>query len=62
VAQIKDLKARLEQTQATNKQMQEYVNFLKNSYVAYFNENSLHAFDNGAALSNNSYGFGQNLF
>ena len=56
--QIKDLKARLEQATATNKQMQDYVNFLKNSYMSYFNDNSLDSYDFG---SSNLYGLkGQN--
>ena len=48
--QIKDLKARLDQAQITNKQMQDYVNFLKNSYISYFNENTLNTFENSSNL------------
>ena len=58
-AQIKDLKTRLEQVQLTNKQMQEYVNFLKNSYVTYFNDGSLNSFD---SLSSTNYLNSQNNF
>lgn len=47
--QIRDLKSRLEQLQLTNKQMQEYVSFLKNSYVTYFNDNTLHSFESGSS-------------
>ncbi len=43
------MKAKLEQTQVANKQMQDYVNFLKNTYVTYFNENSLQNFDNSSS-------------
>lgn len=50
VMQIKDLKARLDQAQTTNKQMQDYVNFLKNSYISYFNENTLHSFESSSNL------------
>lgn len=49
LTQIKDLKAKLEQTQLTNKQMQEYVNFLKNSYITYFNESTLSSFESGGS-------------
>ncbi len=56
--QIKDLKARLDQAQITNKQMQDYVNFLKNSYISYFNENTLNTFEN----SSNLIGSQNNLF
>ena len=47
--QIKDLKARLDQAQVTNKQMQDYVNFLKNSYISYFNENTFQSFEQHGA-------------
>ena len=47
--QIKDLKARLDQTQISNKQMSEYVNFLKNSYIQYFNENVLRGFESSSS-------------
>lgn len=43
--QIRDLRYKLEQTQQANKQMQEYVHFLKNSYITYFNDNTLQNFD-----------------
>lgn len=46
---MKDLKARLEQAQASNKQMQDYVNFLKNSYMSYFNENTFDNFEYGGS-------------
>ena len=58
IMQIKDLKARLDQAQITNKQMQDYVNFLKNSYISYFNENTLNTFEN----STNLIGSKNNLF
>ena len=58
VMQINVLKARLDQAQITNKQMQDYVNFLKNSYISYFNENTLHSFES----SSNLIGSQNNLF
>ena len=36
LAQMRDLKERLEQTQVANKQMQEYIAFLKKTYSGYF--------------------------
>lgn len=54
--QIRDLKAKLEQAQLTNKQMQEYVNFLKNSYITYFNDQTI--FDSSSNNNNPLIGSG----
>lgn len=62
ITQIRDLKAKLEQMQVTYKQMQEYVNFLKNSYISYFNDQTLNTFDAGAASTNNFIGSSRNAF
>lgn len=48
--QVKDLKARLDQTHISNKQMSDYVNFLKNSYIQYFNESFLPGFESNSNL------------
>jgi len=53
---VKDLKARLDQATLTNKQMQDYVNFLKNSYINYFNDNT---FDSYEYVSSNRNIYGQ---
>lgn len=61
--QVRDLRYKLEQTQQANKQMQEYVNFLKNSYITYFNDNTLQSFDcTGNASSNLFSGTSSNNF
>ncbi len=52
-SQIKDLKDRLEQATATNKSMQNYVNFLKNSYSTVFNDNFIST--SAAMLPSNTF-------
>lgn len=55
---IRDLEVNLEQEKGKNKQMQEYVNFLKNTYMSYFGDSSSYE----AATTNNLIGFGANNF
>jgi len=49
-----DLKDKLDQSYATNKSMQNYVNFLKNSYSSMFNDNTLFNATSNPFSSNNS--------
>ena len=59
--QIRDLNAKYEQVLATNKQMQEYINFMKNSYMSYFNDQPISSYDIAAAAANNNFiGLSQN--
>lgn len=59
--QIRDLNAKYEQVLATNKQMQEYINFMKNSYMSYFNDQPISSYDIAAATANNNFiGLSQN--
>lgn len=46
--QIRDLKTQLDQAIFKNKQMQEYVNFIKNSYLTYFNDPPIGSLDAAA--------------
>jgi hypothetical protein len=53
-SQLKDLKDKLEQSYATNNSMQNYVNFLKNSYNTVFNDSGL-CNASSAAMSTSGY-------
>lgn len=58
---IRDLETRLEQETSKNRQMQEYVNFLKNTYLSYFDD-SLGLVDWQSNISNNYNIAGQGGF